>query len=403
MSGAPLTDADSYADPSPRDAVPFAIDCRDVTKRFQVFSEGNAWRVIFGAELRGESIEAIGGISLSIPKGTLVGVLGRNGAGKSTLLRILGGVYAPTSGIVRIEGEIASLFELGGMGNRFITGREYAERILRLQGVSGTQLQEYMVDIEDFSELGEFFERRIYTYSSGMAARLYFAVATAKQQDVYLIDEVLSVGDEHFQSKCWHRMKDRLAEGASGILVTHDWSAVIKLCARSHVLDKGMIVDCGDSDKVVAKYLDIPKPDPNTAVFLDLPEALSVGTGQNWTFEVDVHVKRGAEVEFAFSIEVLWLGVGWEIMLLSDFKQVGSSPGKFRVSIEIPYLPLAPGKYSLNLFLRALDGASNETIACDVRSWTTGNAVALNVTGNPLPTIANLALDWSEIPANAAH
>ncbi len=394
---------EANADVRSPDASSYAIECGALTKRFPVFDEGNAWRVLFGADLQGTSIEALRGVSLTVPKGKLVGVLGRNGAGKSTLLRVLGSVYAPSSGTVRVSGDIASLFELGGMGNRFITGREYAERVLRLQGVRGAQLAVLLADIEEFCELDDFFDRRIYTYSSGMAARLYFAVATAKKQDVYLIDEILSVGDEHFQARCWRRMKDRLAGGASGVLVTHDWSAVIKLCGESHVLDKGLIVISGPSDHVVAQYLQIPQPEISWARFLDLPDGVAADSGKDWQFPIVVKIKQAGDVEFAFSVEMLRLGIGWEILLLSDFKPVASLPGRNRILLGISRLPLAPGTYSLNLFLRARLDSKMPIVPCDVRSWTLGNALSLTVTGDATPAIARLPLTWRIASTNATH
>jgi lipopolysaccharide transport system ATP-binding protein len=340
---------------------------------------------------------------LRVPRGRLVGVLGRNGAGKSTLLRVLAGVYMPSGGIVRVSGDVASLFELGGLGNRFITGREYADRVLRLQGARGAQLDSLLADIEEFSELGDFFDRRIYTYSSGMAARLYFSVATARTQDVYLIDEILSVGDEHFQAKCWRRMRDRLTGGASGVLVTHDWSAVIKLCAESHVLDRGLIAMSGSSDHVVAQYLRIPPPDTSIACFAGLPEHAGAGSGEDWRLPVDVQIHRAGNVEFAFSIEMLRLGLGWEILMLSSFEPVATQPGKYRITLDVGRLPLAPGRYSLNLFLRAHAGAASEAVTCDVRSWTVGNALTLDVSGIPGDTVARLPLTWKIASPDAAH
>ena len=363
-------------------------------KQFPIVNERFSYKVLFGLPIDGESITALRGISLGVTKGKLVGVLGRNGAGKSTLLRVLAGVYAPSSGTVRLRGQVGSLFELGGLGNRFVTGREYAERLLRLQGASGQHLRTLLTEVRDFSELGDFFDRRIYTYSSGMAARLYFATATALEQDVYLIDEILSVGDEHFQAKCWRRLRERLTNGASGVLVTHDWSAVIKLCEESHVLDRGIVALSGASDRVVAEYLRIPRPSGSIARFVDLAENYFAVSGEDWELPLMVRVEERRITEIAFSIEMLRLGLGWEIILLSHFHPVGSDSGVYETQIRVPRLPLAPGKYSLNLFLRARDDEKSQSIACDTRSWTLGSGSTLHVNGRPCPTITRLPIEW---------
>lgn len=379
----------------------FAVFCRDVRKQFPIFKQGKAWKVILGMQHRDEVIEALRGISLTVPKGRILGVLGRNGAGKSTLLRILAGVYSPTDGEVAIRGDLASLFELGGLGTRFITGREYAERLLRFQGVGGRQLAELVEEAKEFSELGSFFERRIYTYSSGMAARLYFAVATAIQKEVYLIDELLSVGDEHFQAKCWRRLRDRLGQGASGVLVTHDWSAVIKLCEQSVVLSKGEVVQSGTSDQVVATYLDLPPPDNSIARFGDLPDIFSAAPGEDWEVDIPVEVLQQEQFEFAFSIELLRLGLGWEILVLSKFHLIATHEGKYSIRLCIPKLPLGPGRYSLNLFLRRKlpDGPAT---TCDIRTWTAGNGLSLVIQGRPSNTAFRIPVRWRAREKNHA-
>lgn len=360
-----------------------ALSCSNVGKWFPVINRGDAWQIIFGIGEPRKQFEALRDVSILVPKGKVVGVLGHNGAGKSTLLRILGGVYRPTSGNVYVGGEVAGLYELGGFGNRFLTGREYALRVLGYLGVPSAKLPELFDDIREFSELGEYFERRIFTYSSGMEARLYFATATALEREVYLIDEILSVGDEYFQAKCWRRIRDRLTRGASGVLVTHDWSAVIKLCERSYVLDHGAITISGHSDEVVAKYLRLETPKSNKAHFGAMGTSFRAHSGEDLELLIPIEVCEPVLVELAFSIEFLRLGFGWEIMILSDFCPITKNAGKHVAAIRIPRLPLAPRKYSLNLFLRTLNAERTQPIECDKRTWTANNGLELEVLGPP--------------------
>jgi len=375
------------------------ILCKDVVKTFAVRDAQFAWRVLFGLAPHGKQVHALSGVSLLVPKGKIVGILGRNGAGKSTLLRVIGGVSAPSSGLIRLGGDVASLFELGGLGTRFITGREYARRFLELQGADIPEISRLTSEIADFAELGAYFDRRIVTYSSGMAARLYFSTATARQSQIYLIDEVLTVGDAHFAAKCWARLRSRLAKGASGLLVTHDWSAALKLCEESHVLNGGRIVRSGRTDRVVVEYLDLPKPPAAGARFLlSTEETFHVESGADAELRIPLEVNLPLEFFFAYSVELMRIGFGWEVMLLSDFLPIEAALGRHEVVLRIPRLPLAPGHYVLNLFLSArASGQTTEPARlepCDVRSWTYGNGLTLSVSGPSVAGVVRLPVSW---------
>lgn len=362
---------------------PSAIRCVGVSKAYPIEKELKAWRILVGARTSGQVIHALNGISLEVPRGKILGVLGRNGAGKSTLLRVLAGIYPPTTGQVEVNGQVAGLFELGGMGNPNLTGREYAQRYLRMMGVCLKDLPPLLDDILEFSELVEAFEHRIRTYSSGMAARLYFAVATVLEQEIYLIDELLSVGDEHFQAKCWRRMRARLLNGASGVLVTHDWAAILRLCEQTSLIDRGCFVFSGDSDKAVVKYLDLKPVQLSVAEFSDRNSGhYSACSKQDATFVFHVNIHEVAPVDFSISIEVLRIGIGWEIVLLSSAKAVGDVPGVYSVGVNISRLPLVKGSYSVNVFLtRRKATPLDPSITYDARTWTAGNGFSLEVEG----------------------
>ncbi len=305
---------------------------------------------------------------------------------------MIGGIYTPSEGVVRLNGTVSGLFELGGFGNQFITGREYAERVLRFQGVAHRALPGLIAEIQKFAEIGEYFDRRLHTYSSGMGARLYFATAMALPREIFLIDEVLSVGDAHFQAKSWRLVRDRLAQGASGILVTHDWSAVIKLCRKAIILDKGRIIDQGPADLVVAKYLALPRPDGSIARFVELESGYLGESGADLTISLAIESRKNVDLEFAYSIELLRLGVGWEILMLSHFVPVGRGAGRRRIVLTIPQLPLAPGDYSLNVFLRT--SSADDAIEADSRTWTTGTGLKLTVGGQPTRGASRLPVSW---------
>lgn len=354
------------------------LRCSGVAKTFDINKNLSIWKILFNlGHENSQKVEVLRDISLEVPCGKIIGILGRNGAGKSTLLRLLGHVYTPTRGQIVSYGLISGLFELGGMGNPNLTGREYAEKYLSLMNIPSKSLPEMFDEIKDFSELAEAFDQPILKYSTGMAARLYFAVATAKKHDIYLIDEILGVGDEHFQAKCWRRMQKRLTNGASGVLVTHDWKAILNLCEITYVIEDGAISYVGPSDKAVVNYLKLPKPITTAARFTnELHDEHRAQSGHTMRIKVPIEILKPGSVSFSFSIEKMYIGSGWEILILSDNKFVNDVPGHYQVFCEINNLPLIPGTYSLNLFLNHANTNNG-----DCRSWTFGNGLRLIVDG----------------------
>ena len=369
-----------------------AIKCTQVSKTYVLQKDIRARDVMLHGTVKGMGIKALRDISLDVPRGKIVGIVGKNGAGKSTLLRVLGGVYAPSSGTVEISGQVAGLFELGGMGSPSLTGRDYVLRYLSIMSDGREDTEGLLADVLDFSELADAFENPIRTYSSGMRARLYFSTATALQHEIYLIDELLSVGDEHFQVKCWHRMRQRLLNGASGVLVTHDWTAILRLCERAHVIERGRFIFSGTSDVAVVSYLNLPKAPATVARFTvaNAPVHLAQ-SGADTTLDFFVEIVEAAAVDFALSVETLRIGLGWEIVLLLEALQVGDKPGVYKVCLSIPKLPLVPGSYSLNLFLskRKLS-ASDPLVGLDSRTWTLGTGLSLEVTGELGPSAVKI-------------
>ncbi len=367
----------------------------EASVRFPLVSPAGRWRLLFGRGVNAWH-DALRGVSLNVPKGKIIGVIGRNGAGKSTLLRTLAGVYPLSAGRVVRLGPVSSLFELGGMGGLLITGKQYVQRWLRLNGVSRDEWSSLIEEVLEFSELGERLDDRIYTYSAGMAARLYFSTATSVSHEIYLIDEVLSVGDEHFQAKCWKRVRERLAEGVSGVLVTHDWSAILRLCEHTCELDNGQIVAQGNSEKIICDYLKLSEQlDKNRlAQFSDeYATSLFAVSGEDWICDIPIDIVGDGPVFFNYSVEKLILGHDWQILFFGSETLISSSVGHYLARIRVPKLPLPGGEYRLNLFLSGVkpnDGGPRPSF--DVRSWTTGNSLRLSVEGSWEPGLVSLPL-----------
>jgi ABC-2 type transport system ATP-binding protein len=200
-------------------------------------------------------VQALRDISLEIRAGEIFGVIGRNGAGKSTLLKVLSRVLPPTSGRVWMQGRVAPLLELGAGFHPELTGRENIFLNGALLGHSRALMTELFDSIVSFSEIGDFINAPLRTYSSGMYARMGFAVATAVRPDVLLVDEVLAVGDTRFAEKCMERMRQFRNKGTTMLLVSHSGDTVSSMCDRAAWLDSGKLRLVGKAAEVAERYL----------------------------------------------------------------------------------------------------------------------------------------------------
>ncbi|HAN07006.1 MAG TPA: ABC transporter ATP-binding protein, partial [Acidimicrobiaceae bacterium] len=201
-----------------------------------------------------ECFNALTNINLEIRPGEVFGLVGMNGAGKSTLLKILTGTMYPTSGSYQLKGRVAALLELGTGFHGELSGRENVRINGRLLGLSQDEVDERIESIKQFSELDGFFEKPVRTYSSGMYVRLAFALASAVDPDVLIIDEALSVGDAYFQQKCLSRIEYFKAKGVTILFVSHDPGAVKMLCDRVGLMDKGKVLEVGKPKNMLERY-----------------------------------------------------------------------------------------------------------------------------------------------------
>ncbi|HXG13419.1 MAG TPA: ABC transporter ATP-binding protein [Gemmataceae bacterium] len=194
-------------------------------------------------------------VSLRVEEGERLGVIGHNGAGKSTLLKVLAGIYPPTRGVCRVEGRVSALFDIALGFEPEATGWENIAYRGYLQGETPRSIRAKQQAIADFSELGDFLDQPIRYYSSGMVLRLAFAIATAIDPEVLLMDEVLSVGDLAFQRKVQRRLEEMMAKARLLVLVSHDLEAVKALCERTLWLDHGRVRQIGPTAEVIAAYV----------------------------------------------------------------------------------------------------------------------------------------------------
>ena len=193
-------------------------------------------------------------INLTIYRGEVLGIIGSNGAGKSTLLKIIAKVLRPTKGKVWVKGRVAPLLELGSGFHPDLTGRENIFLYGALLGFAQKKMEQHYEQIVDFAELWDFIDAPVRTYSSGMAARLGFAVATDVRPEILIVDEILGVGDEAFQKKCNTRIQSFQDQGASILLVSHAMTTIEKMCQRAVWLDHGHIRFVGEPKQAIAAY-----------------------------------------------------------------------------------------------------------------------------------------------------
>ena len=204
---------------------------------------------------KAEEFEAIKGISFAVGKGEILGIIGKNGSGKSTLLRAIAGVYAPNEGTIDLKGNSVSLLSLGVGFKDTLTGRDNIYLSGMLLGFSKEQIQEKEEEIIDFAELGDFIDRPVKTYSSGMYSKLAFSITSNLETDIMLVDEVLSVGDERFQKKSLDKMERLINDkDRTVVIVSHSIETLGELCDRVMWLEEGKIRKIGVSQTVLSEY-----------------------------------------------------------------------------------------------------------------------------------------------------
>lgn len=202
---------------------------------------------------------ALNDISFTVEKGDRVGVLGFNGAGKSTLLKVIAGVLKPTKGSVSVNGVIAPMLELGAGFDMNYSGKENIYLYGATMGYSRKFIEQKYDEIVEFSELGDFINVPVKNYSSGMRARLGFAIATAVEPEILILDEVLSVGDAKFRKKSEAKIRSMFDKGITVLFVSHSVDQVLNICNKAIILEKGKLIAQGDAKEICAKYNEMVK------------------------------------------------------------------------------------------------------------------------------------------------
>lgn len=239
-----------------------AVELDAVSKEYRRYGPGRRAGTLKSALLGGglrdlaprEILRAVDGVSLRIPQGAALGIIGRNGSGKSTLLKLMAGITRPTAGSVRVRGRVSALIELGAGFHPEISGRENVFINGVMLGLTRREIARRFDEIVDFAEIEDFIDAPVRTYSSGMYMRLGFAVAVHVDADVLLVDEVLAVGDERFSLKCLDKFAEYKRRGKTTVLVTHGLDTVERFCDEAVWLDAGQVRTTGDPRRVLHAY-----------------------------------------------------------------------------------------------------------------------------------------------------
>ena len=325
---------------------------------------------------------ALRDVSFEVRRGETVGIIGRNGAGKSTLLKVLAGVTPPSRGRVEVHGRIFPMIELNAGVHPELTGRENTYLLGAIMGVPGEQMTSLLPEIEEFVELGDWFDRPVRTYSSGMVARLGFGVATRIESDILLIDETFAVGDLKFQNKSLARIKELRERGATVILVTHSLDMLQFIAQRGIVLDEGAIVAEGSALEGLRAYEQLVfgkerlrlaqrGRSGREAKELTMVSTRIFGPGEETLTEVEAGAPFGIEIRFrvhrlldrpVFSVGILnATGVVcvWNVSEEDGLQCEGVSGG-MRLRVWYDEHKLSKGAYEVNFALR--EQTSYETL-----------------------------------------
>ena len=235
-----------------------AISVRDITKSFKVYYDKGVSlkdKLLFRGRGRYENHQVLRGVSFDVKRGEAIGLIGQNGCGKSTTLKMLTQIMYPDSGTITMKGRVSALIELGAGFHPDMSGRENIYTNAAIFGLTRKEVDACVEEIITFSELGEYIDNPVRTYSSGMYMRLAFSVAINVNADILLVDEILAVGDAAFQAKCFNKMREIKAAGTTIVIVSHSLGQIEQLCERSYWIDKGVVRKSGTPREVHAEYL----------------------------------------------------------------------------------------------------------------------------------------------------
>ena len=371
-----------------------AIEVRNLTKTFKVYLDKGSQlkeKLLFSKRRRYEERQVLRGISFDVKKGEAIGLIGHNGCGKSTTLKLLSKIIYPDSGTVEMRGRVSSLIELGAGFHPDMSGRENIYTNASIFGLTKKEIDARLDDIIEFSELEEFIDNPVRTYSSGMYMRLAFSVAINVDAEILLIDEILAVGDAAFQAKCFNKMREIKAKGTTIVIVSHSLGQIEQICDRSIWLHDGMIREEGKPRIVDPHYMEYMsgkigeccKNSKEKGLNLEEKEEINDkrwGSGEARMKQIHIYDSNGCErskyycgekvqfeVEYSTSRAITDAVVGIAIYrddqtyiygtnTLMDTSRPVELNDEGKILLEINGLPLNAGQYTIDLAIHKPDG-----------------------------------------------
>jgi len=401
-----------------------AIHVRDLEKRYRVWTHAPPTNLkervsvvgsAIGARLRltgqaqfRQEVHALRGVSFDVPRGEVLGVIGRNGAGKSTLLSILARITEPTAGYAELRGRVSSLLEVGTGFHPELSGRDNVFLNGAILGMSRAETARKFDEIIEFSGVGEFIDIPVKRYSSGMQVRLAFAVAANLDPEILLLDEVLAVGDAQFQARCHARVRELTTNGRTVLFVSHDVTAVARLCDRAILLEHGRVSYEGPAAETVDTYLAQSRQDgaaaarPGTGAWRvrrvavrgadGLPQARS-GESATFSVQLDESGPLGESATLRLAVKTADGG----ILFVLETELAGGQGTDFECTVES--LPLNPGTYIVGTAIERLGHVIDEIAV------TAEFTVAAEGRGRmraPAPVLVEQSWSTSQLPAGIA-
>ncbi len=383
--------------------------CRHL-KRSMLYSTVDISKILFGIDQKQESLRtsefwALQNISFELKKGQILGIIGMNGAGKSTLLRILNGIYPPDSGKVTINGTIGGLIALGAGFHPHMSGRENIYLNGIILGMKKTEIDQKLESIIDFADIGQFIDSPVSTYSSGMHARLAFAIAIHCEPDILLIDEVLAVGDFSFQNKCLRKIQEHKKRAHAVIFIGHNMSMIESICDEVILLNQGQILHQGETLDVVSKYRSLSRKKELESELRDKTHEVGFADNRITQYGVGLLDANGNKTdrvaigenitiyydfELKINLEKPYFGVGfshpqvypWNLVydntITHRTAKIGSlqQNKRYRLKVTFQNVSLVPGVYSFNIML------GNRDTSEEISNYNTGQDMTFKVSND---------------------
>ncbi|MFZ0296187.1 MAG: polysaccharide ABC transporter ATP-binding protein [Candidatus Sulfotelmatobacter sp.] len=342
-----------------------------VSKQYKLRTQGKSPKRWYSQAFRQRSTPmwAIRDVSFQVRQGEALGIVGHNGAGKTTILKILSSITTPTTGEITIRGRMAALVEVGSGFHPELTGRENIQLHGAMLGMKRSEIRRKMDSIVEFSGVGEYIDVPVKRYSSGMYVRLGFSIAAHLDPDILLLDEVLAVGDAAFQAKCLERLSELRRTGRTVVFISHDLSAVYRLCDRAILMSHGRVVAEGPPRQVIDEYqqmtfgddtrpigaAELDSPAQCTSVSFTAPDtADGIQTGHPMVARLGYRARQIIPAA-VFRISIYWPSGYLCAQLTTDSSQGGFTlgPGDGTIEFYCPVLPVVPGLYRIDLSIES--------------------------------------------------